>query len=526
MVATVLRIRYRILGNMLARSVWQLVGFVMGALWGLVAVVLAAFALVVIGASGLDAVRGVVTVGGSLLVIGWAVAPLLAGGVDTTIDAEQLAPFPMTTRQVMLSLTLIGVAGVPGIATALAALSALAAWGRWPVALLAALVCIPLGVLSCVLASRAVASFSNRGGRRLANAIGLVAFAVLVLAGPIVTGLLGLVGGAGDGFGERITGVVATLSWTPVGAIWAVPGALAAGEVAGGLGRLAVGIATLAALWLLWRRNVIAASVSPARRVAVGRGGRLGWFGLAPSGGTGATWARALQYWLGDPRYLRNLVIVALIPALMAFALRDAVASPWFAFAGALPALLLGLVPYADVSFDGTAFATVLATGIRGRADRAGRLLAAASVGVPLVAAVAVICVAVSGSWTLLPAALGCSVAALLIGLGICAISSAQIVIPVPASGDNIFKRVPGQTFTAGLALMGFTLLAGAITLPALGLAIAAVVTGDALWSWLSLVVGLGFGVGAAALGVSVGGRWFDRTAPVLLARVRATSGY
>jgi ABC-2 type transport system permease protein len=432
----------------------------------------------------------------------------------------------MTTRQVMLALTVVGLCGIPGIATALGALSALVAWGRWPVALLTALVCLPLGVLTCVIASRAVASFSNRGRGRLGNVVALLAFGALVLAGPIVTGLLSVFGDGGALDGDRIAGVVTGIAWTPVGAVWAVPGDLAAGSYGTGLLKLAIALATLAALWLLWRRNVVAASVSPKRRAVSGRAGRLGWIGLAPTGATAAGWARSLSYWLGDPRYLRNLVIVAVLPVLLAFALGWQVQTPIFAFVVVLPALLLGLVPYADVSYDGTAFSTVLAAGIRGRDDRAGRLLGALTASAPLVVLVTVVTVGLSGEWMLLPAVLGCGVGALLAGLGICAVSSAYLVIPVPASGDNVFKRVPGQSFWVGLALMGFTLMAGVITGPALALAVVAAVSGAVLWSWLALAVGLLVGAGVAVAGVAVGGRAFDRTGPLLLARVRATSGY
>jgi len=526
-VATVLRLRYRILGNMLARSPWQLVGFVFGAMGAAGALAFAAFALVLIGASGLEAVRGVVTVGGALLVVGWCIAPLVAGGVDTTVGPEQLAPFPLTTRQVMLALAVVGLAGIPGIATSLGALSALLAWGRWPIALALAVVCLPLGVLTCVVASRTVASFSRRSGGRIGNAMALLAFTALVLAGPIVTGLLGVVsGGTGPASAERLAAVVEGVSWTPVGAVWGVPGELAAGRVGTGLLKLGIGLATLAALWLLWRRNVRAASVTPPRRVVAGRRGRLGWFGLAPTGAVGASWARATRYWLTDPRYLRNLLIVALLPALVAFAFGGRVEGTPFAFVVVLPALLLGLVPYADVSYDGTAFASVLATGIRGRADRAGRLLGAATAAVPLLVIVAVVTVGLSGRWELLPAVLGCALGAELAGLGICAVSSAHLVIPVPAAGDNIFKRVPGQSFWVGIALMGFTLLAAALVSPALVLAVLAALQGSALWSWLALAAGLVVGAGVAAAGVAIGGRAFDRTGPELMARIRTTSGY
>ena len=525
MVATVLRIRFRILGNMLSRSVWQLIGFVVGVLSAAGVLVLVAVSLALLGSAGLEAVAGVLTIGGALLVVGWAIAPLVAGGVDTTIEAEHLAPFPLTTRQTMTALTAVGLAGVPGIATGLGALSSLAAWVLWPVAALAALVCLPLGVLTCVLVSRTVASFTSRAGRTR-NVFALVAFGALVLAGPILTGLFQLIGGVGDDFLPRVTAVVAAISWTPIGAVWAVPGDLASGAVLTALLKLAIGIATLAVLWLLWRRNVRAASVSPRRRVAAGRSGRLSWFGVMPTGGVGATWARSLRYWLTDPRYVRNLVIVAVLPAILGFALGGRLDTPIFAYVSVLPALLLGLVPYADVAFDGTAFASVLATGIRGRDDRAGRLLAAATAGAPLVVVVAIVTVGLSGEWMLLPGVLGACLAGLLAGLGVCAVSSALIVIPVPASGDNIFKRVPGSTFTTGLALVGFTLLAGALTLPPLALTIVAGLGGGALFSWAALVVGLAVGLGAAVGGIAWGGRLFDGSAPTLLGRIRATVGY
>lgn len=526
MVATVLRLRYRILGNMLARNVWQLVGFVFGALGAAGGLLVAVVALALIGASGLDAVRGVVTIGGALLVVGWSIAPLIAGGVDTTIEPEQLAPFPLTTRQVMVALTAVGLGGIPGIATSLGALSALAAWMHWPIALLSALVCLPLGVLTCVLASRTVASFTGRGNGRIGNALALLAFGALVLAGPIMTGLLSVFGDRNGLDADRIAAVVAGIAWTPVGAIWAVPGDLAAAEYGPGLLRLAIGLATLAALWLLWRRNVRAASVAPRRRTVAARSGRLGWIGVAPTGPAAAVWARALTYWLGDPRYVRNLVIVALLPVLLAFALGWQVQTPIYAFVVVFPALLLGLVPYTDVSFDGTAFSSELATGIRGRDDRAGRLLAALTACGPLVVVVTIVTVGFSGQWMLLPAVLGCAIGALLVGLGICAVTSAHIVIPVPAPGDNVFKRVPGQSFWVGFALMGFTMLAMVLTAPALVLAVVAAAGGGALWSWLALAIGLLIGAGVALGGIALGGRQFDRTGALLLARVRVTSGY
>ena len=186
MVATVLKLRYRILGNTLARRPWQLVGFCFGILWALS--ILALVISVLIGVSRLDdlePVRAVAILGGSALLLGWIVGPLLIAGIDTTVDATKLATFPFTTRQVMAILTATGLTGIPGIATSIAALATLVLWVRSPLAVVVAVPCIALAVLTCVVATRLASALStglggNRRGRELGGTIVLV---VIIFAG-------------------------------------------------------------------------------------------------------------------------------------------------------------------------------------------------------------------------------------------------------------------------------------------------------------------------------------------------------
>ncbi|KXZ61136.1 hypothetical protein Mlaev_00776 [Microbacterium laevaniformans] len=79
MVATVLRLRYRILGNTLARRPWQLVGFCFGILWaiGILTSVIAGLVAVVVF-QGLEAARATVVIGGSALVLGRVLGPVSA----------------------------------------------------------------------------------------------------------------------------------------------------------------------------------------------------------------------------------------------------------------------------------------------------------------------------------------------------------------------------------------------------------------------------------------------------------------
>ena len=520
MVATVLRLRYRVLGNTLARNPWQLVGFcfgILGALWvvGLVAAGVVAATI----AADLATVRMIAVLGGSLLVLGWVIGPVLLAGFNTTVDAPRLAPFPLTLRQVMVALAATAFTGVPGLATGLAVLVAIGLWARWPLAVAAAVPCAILALLTCIVASRLVATLSAGTGRRWQEVVGTLLLIVVILAGPILTGVLALLDRAVD-LDARLAQVSGILAWTPVGAAWAVPGDVATGEWAVAAARFAIAIATPALLWLVWMRVLRASISSPPRRAARAVGaGRVGLFGIMPTGGVGATWARSLTAWLRDPRYLRQLLIVPLLPII--FALGGGVESPLFTASALVVALILAFVGYTDVSYDGTAFGTVLATGIRGRADRLGRALGAACVLIPLVVVLDVAVVVLSGAPERLPALLGGCLGLLLTGFGVTAVSSALLATPVAAPGDSPFKSVPGQTFVSGLMVMVVLLVCVVAAAPPLALAVTSLLAGSTLLGGLALAVGIGYGLAIAAAGVIVGGRVFDRRGPELLMTIK-----
>lgn len=527
MVATLLRLRFRVLGNQLAASPWQLVGFVFGMLWAAGALLAVWAGLFAAGFGGLDVLRGVVTIGGAVLLLGWTLGPVLVAGVDTTLDPDKLAPFPLSTDRMMVALTAAGLTGVPGIATTAGALAVIPAFWRWPAAMLAAVVCVPLGVLTCVLASRLIASLmSGAGGnRRTREIIGGLAFLLVILIGPIFVGITALLrmGLSGPDPLGRVQDVIGAVAWTPLAAVWAVPGDVAAGMWLPAIGRFAVAAATPALLWWLWRRILISSQGAPAQRATRrAKAGKLGWFGRLPTGATGGSWARSQTYWLHDPRYLRQLLVVPVFPVLMLVYSGGDVASPLFAFSAVFVALVFGVVPYVDVSYDGTAFASVLSTGARGRSDRAGRMLAASVVGVPLITLVAIVTSAISGQWTLLPGVLGASFGLLLTGFGVCAVSSALIVVPVAAPGDSPFKRVPGTNALMGFLMLGIWVLIAVLGSPAAVLAIIGAVVGNTTFGWAALVTGLVLGSVFLLVGILVGGRLFDRHAPELLLRLRS----
>src|SRR6185437_3862694 len=105
--------------------------------------------------------RAVAVVGGSFLVLGWVLGPLLIAGTDATVDAARLAPFPLTRGQLMVTLTSAGLTGIPGIATVVAAVATVILWMRLPAAAVSSLPAIVIGVLTCVVASRLVTTIST-----------------------------------------------------------------------------------------------------------------------------------------------------------------------------------------------------------------------------------------------------------------------------------------------------------------------------------------------------------------------------
>ena len=86
MVATLVKLKWRLTLNALTKNVWAIIGTVFGALYGL-----GALGLMLAGAVGLglkadpDVIMLVLGSLGALLVVGWAVVPLLVTGVDSTL---------------------------------------------------------------------------------------------------------------------------------------------------------------------------------------------------------------------------------------------------------------------------------------------------------------------------------------------------------------------------------------------------------------------------------------------------------
>ncbi|KQQ28741.1 hypothetical protein [Frondihabitans sp. Leaf304] len=520
MVAHLLSLRLLVLRNTLARSPWQLVAVIAGGIYGVGILAVVFVGLAFLGSAPVGLIKTIVVLAGSATLLGWAIVPLLASGIDQTLSVARLKIFPLAPTRLVAALAVCGLLGIPGAVTLLAGLFTAATWWRQPGIALVALLVATLAVLTCVCASRMIESL-NAGlsaHRRYREISGILLLIPLLLLGPAITVLAqGLRGAA-----ATLPVLAEGLSWSPLGAAWSVPSDIALGHPGTAALKLLIALATLAIVVVVWRRSLATALVStqqPASKSAAA--GDIGLFARLPATPTGAVAARALTYWIRDPRYSRQLILIPIFPILLFVNSRTLDLPGLVTASGPVVAVLVSLSIFTDLSYDSTAFAAHLSAGLPGRADRAGRVIAVASFAVPIVVAITVGSVAVAGSWSSLPALLGLSLGMLLTGLGLSSVSSARIVLPVPAPGDSPFAAKTGAGFTTSVttfATWGVLLL---LSLPEIVLAVVAGATGSALLGAITLMVGLGLGATLLVNGVRIGGRELDRRGPDLLARLR-----
>ncbi len=517
MVAHLLRLKLTLTANGLRRSAWVLVGFVVGALYGVSVLIgsLVALGYVSTQAFALREMTGVLA--GAGLVLVWWVVPLVAFGLDATMDPARFAPFPVPRSRLLVGLTLAGLLGVPGLLTLLGAVGSTVLWWREPAAIPVAIVGALLATLTCLLGSRALTGALARiVVRRRVREVGAALVVIpLVLAGPVLTRLIPA------GYSLRdvdITPVVRVVAWTPLGAAWGLAPDVAAGRWGQAAGRLLVALATLAVAALAWDRSLRRALVEPVRETTRRRDRGLGLIRRVPATPLGAVYARCLTYWARDPRYALAVVMVPVLP--IVFALVDP-GGGFVLMAAPLSGFLMGWAISADIAYDGSAFWLHVACPVRGVVDRWGRALAAATVAVVVVVVLSVVSALLAHRPGLVPALVGSGLGMAGCALGVASVASALVVYPVRQPGDSPFSMRQGATLPAFLTQIGGWALVGALSLPVTVLAGVAV-AGHPAAGWAALVVGPLLGAGVLAVGAWLGGRLLDRTGPDLLRRLLA----
>lgn len=485
--------------------------------------------LLVVGAAGAGVlalaevtveVAAVVTVCAAAgVAAGFLVAPLVAGG-DDPLDPRRFRVFGPDTGRLLL--TLLPAALVSAAALALTAVAVCLAvmWTRHGVPSLAALTGGVLFGLTCLLASKTATAFAALvlRPRRSRELTGLSVVGILVLLVPAVVFAVSV--RWDDAVPAELRAVGDVLAVTPLGAAAAIPARIAVGESP--VAPVVVAVATivgLVALWALLAKRLISTTERPP--TVRSRGG-LGWFTVTPSTAGGAIAARSLTYWLRDSRYLANLIVVPIAGILVTVPLL-VVGVPLSIVAlvpAPLMALFFGWIVHNDLAYDSTALWMHVASGVRGTADRVGRLVPVLLTAVPVLAVALPVAIAVHGRWALLPALAGVCASLFLCGLGLSSISSAAAPYPASRPGDGPFQQ-PQRT---GGGLAQGAVFVGAIVLSAPVLWWAWRSMSQSIsWAWTTLWGGLGIGLAVLVLGVVIGGAVFRRRGTRLMEFAEST---
>jgi ABC-2 type transport system permease protein len=517
-VALIVGLKWQLLRNGLQRSTPQLVGLILGGLFGLSVLAVAVSGLIALRfAVPSDVARNVVIIGGSTLTLGWALFPVIAYGIDETLDPARFATFAVPRRQLVLGLLVSSLVSVPAAVTAILGLATVITWSRSVLAILVAPVAAAVAVLTCVALGRVTSTaFSAMSRHRR----GREAVSVLVLLLSVGFGLVG------SSIMKRLStpGLLAqvadVLGWTPLGLAWSAPAVIVDGAIGSGLLRLGVAVIVLAVALLAWDALLRNALENP-RGVSGGRASTrdtgLGWFGRMPATPTGAVAARSISSWLRDPRYISSVGLMLLLPLGFLLPSLRGGSALWSLAMAPTAGFLLGWSMHNDIAYDGTAFWAHVATGVSGRADRMGRLAPMAVAASALLPAYACLGCALTGRWSLWPALFGVGLGFLLTGFGVASVMSALQPYPVPGAGENPFGAPPGSSAlrivvqaVAGTAVF-------VLNLPLVGIGIGALV-GHVWMGWLCLGLAIVFGSAALFLGTWWGARIYERRAPELLA--------
>jgi ABC-2 type transport system permease protein len=518
MVAQLLRLRADLLAGEVRGSARRSVLVVLGSLAGLVAALFVAAQVVALRDAAPDVARAVIVPVGTLVTFAFTVVPLVVGRSDQ-FDPRRFAVFGIGRRELAVGLGVAGLIGVPVVAVAIVAVAQAAAWMRSAGTGVLAVVAAVLAVATCALLVRVGCAVGAAvgGTHRSRDAGWLVALVIVVLGIPAVALLLGA--DWLDPAGPEAQRIADVAGWTPWGAAWAVPADVASGRVGEGVLRLLVAVVVVALLVWAWWALVGRALESVDGRSGTRRYRGLGWFDRLGSTPVAAVAARALTYWVRDPRYRASYLVIVFVPLVVIPLGVAGVPWHWTALVPLpLMALIAGFLPHNDVSYDNTAVWLHVASGAPGWSDRLGRLVPVLAVGVPAIVAGAAVSARLFGDWSAFPVLIGVSVTALLSGLGLSSVVSVLMPYPTVRPGDHPFQQPQAAGTTAPVAQTTMVLGILACTVPAAWLAVRSAVDGPEPWAVLTLVVGALVGVVVLAVGVVVGGRLFDRHGPDLLA--------
>ncbi len=452
--------------------------------------------------------------------VAWALTPLIAFGVDETVDPQRFSLLPLRRRTMISGLTAAAFIGWLPAANVVILIGVAIALSL-PIWLLPiALICAAAQMVLCIVLSRATATslaalMSSRRGRDLGMLAGFGVF-VLYLA---ATAFLNVLSKSAD-LGNKLVDLGALLGWLPPGALVRIPGLVASGDyAAAGLCVVIAGAAIALALWwwaVALKKNL--ETVPSTTQSSAPAGDHQ--FGSARAGTRVVVSIRDVVLTWRDPmRRLPWLIAVLFIfgmPYLY-------VQGQGTLFAVAVGGILIGTQSGNQFGVDGSGlWLHLVAIGDRAKAkaEIQGHCLTTLVPGLVLTSLGVVAAALVKGDQTWIPAGLGLAWAATMMGIALSALMSAKLPVAIPQSRTAMFASAVPAHKSRSLGMTA-VILSGSLglSLPT-GILVLLAVQQDLIWGWAALVFGPISGLLVLTVLINVAATTYFDKGPEILAQV------
>ena len=475
---------------------------------------------------------------GALTVLLWFLIPVLAFGLDDTLDPRAFALFPRTAKQLQPGLFGAAALSLPSVFTLLAVLTATGFELLWLILfgqgaawiVLGALALIPAnlaGFALCLLLPRAwfahsASRTSSRSGREVGGILGFLLMFVAIYGFSLSMQRIDEMDF--EQLGRWIPTVVETVAWTPLGALFAVPMDLAEGRVLTALLRALIGAATIVVVWLWWRRSIDLSLTSALSGDASSGDTKVSPLvpRFVPNTAFGAVMGKSLRYWRRDTRYLAALglyPVMIIFFVAMGFTLPES--RPGMLAMTILMCGMSGMSLSNEIGFDGPAGWVNIVTGLPARANLLGRIAAMAVLMVPGVLVVTIVIPLLYGMPELLPMTMMGALGTMICGWGFSTVVGTLLPYPSSPPGTNPMKDKSASSSNAMIAMTVAMLGVFVPLLPAIGVGIWGAVTGSMVLTILAGVLALVAGVVVFLVGLRISVVRLEARYPDMFQKVR-----
>lgn len=566
MVGQLMRLKLKMTWNTMKRQTWVLVMSIIGTLYFLMVFTSLAIGAIAAAVTGEIATVGALSVFvGATIILGWIIVPIIFSSLDNTLDPRRLAPFIPPSPQLALGLVGASWAGLAGMGTTLMVLLMFVIWavGGQGLAALATLVCAPIGLFSAFAWARAISTWvavqvdSSSRLKNVMTSIGVFVF--IGTLSPLGLWIQKIVESFDPYWIQRSASI---LSWTPFGAAWGVAHSLSIGHYLAALAQLAIALAFAGLGWWAWLKvlpyamaglaqpisaaadSAIASGrhlVDPAKATVVAsskkttgskhprflRGAEF-WQSLGFNTPAASLAARTARYWIADPRLSTSIFGMLVFPFIAVVTMNTPATGMGMAYTFmVLTSTMLGMTIGSLPSYDSTAFWLLVASGIRGRDERLGRLAGSLPFALPLLfVATSVVAYFAGASISGMVVASALQFALFAGAATATFIITARYVFPVqpPGASPLSAKGTGNMMLTMGIQF-GSLFASFILAAPALIVAAIAYFVGA-----FSILIAAGFaviwGVALLVAAVIIGGKVWDASNVDVLQSIRSWPGH